>query len=104
MTLHADDTLDLAPSRWVYLGEDGWRHQPRWKVAANTVLRLIQRGRPRCWLFVSSCVNGPDGPLGRPACIGYGFARVVMTHIETALPTSSRPCAKSIECPQSRGV
>lgn len=65
---------DLDSSRWT-LTDCGWRHRPRWKVALNTILRAIQAGRRWRWLFVSNCEGEKDG---RPVCVGYGFARVLM--------------------------
>ena len=68
---------DKAPHAWVLDGE--WLHRPWWKVAANTVLRLLQRSRHKYVFFTVCDVNGDE----RPRATGYGFGRV--EHIEPAL-------------------
>ena len=66
-------TMDSAPSRWVR--EDGhWLHRPWWKVAVNTVLRLVQTPLRRRLVVVSRVEPGPY----RPRCVGYGLALVAV--------------------------
>lgn len=64
--------LDRAPHRWI-LDEGQWCHRPWWKVAANTVLRLLQPGR-RKWVFFTHCEETPGE---RPRAFGYGFGPIV---------------------------
>jgi hypothetical protein len=51
-----------------------WLHRPWWKVAINTVLRLVQPGRWKFVIFTRSTRTDP------PRAIGYGFGRV--EHLE----------------------
>ena len=61
-------------SVWRRNPDGSWNHRPWWKVAINTVLRLVQRGRPTNWLvYTRSTVDGEP-----PAVLGYGFGRIPM--------------------------
>lgn len=55
---------------WVRNADGGWNHRPWWKVAVNTVLRLLQPGIRRKWVVYTRSVGDP------PVAIGYGFGRV----------------------------
>lgn len=66
----------MRKSNWVYL-DGGWRHRPWWKVAINTVLRAIQRGRKYRWLIASKA-SGGDSPDVEPVLIDYYLVKVEM--------------------------
>jgi hypothetical protein len=60
---------------WVFL-EGGWHHRPLWKVAINSVLRLIQKGSRHQWLVVTRVAIADRS--AQPDAIGYGFCKVEM--------------------------
>jgi len=66
----------MRKSNWVYLG-DGWHHRPAWKVAINTVLRFVQKGRKHQWLIATKAA-GADLFTCEPVAIGYCFTKVEM--------------------------
>lgn len=63
-------------SAWIFHADSGWRHAPRWKVAINTALRRLQRGRPRVWLVYSNTTTDGDPP----EVLSYGFGRIAMRY------------------------
>lgn len=52
---------------------DGWAHRPWWKVAVNTVLRLLQPGLERKLVVATVCEQAGDAP---PVVVGYRLQRV----------------------------
>lgn len=56
---------------------DGWVHRPWWKVAINTVLRMLQPGMRHRWLIVTE-VDFDSLVAGKPIVTGYSFSRVEM--------------------------
>lgn len=72
-------------SRWVHHGSYGWRHRPWWKVAINTVLRIVQPWVRRKWVIYTRCVEldqlhpelvSEAARAGPPVVLGYGFGRI----------------------------
>ena len=61
---------------WVQI-DSGWRHRPWFKVAINTVLRLVQTRRRPARLLVLATICTDDGEP--PRVLGYRFRRV--THL-----------------------
>ena len=56
----------------------GWAHRPWWKVAINTVLRLVQPGVRRKWVIFTRCEAGREldhAPVP-PRVLGYGFGQI----------------------------
>lgn len=57
-----------------------WLHRPWWKVAINTLLRLVQPWPNKfvvcTWIEPTSW---PDRPDRCPQAIGFGFRRVLHT-------------------------
>lgn len=66
----------MSKSNWV-MTDSGWRHRPWWKVAVNTVLRKIQRGRKIQWLIATKA-PGSDIFTCEPVAIGYCLTKVEM--------------------------
>ena len=56
--------------------EHGWAHRPWWKVAINTVLRLVQPRVRRKWVVYTRCEGGPQSRTAPPTVLGYGFGRI----------------------------
>lgn len=68
-----DETMSHS---WSFSHATGsWVHRPWWKVAINTALRSLQRGRPSMLLVYTKahlpCT--PDDPARQPTAIGYGI-------------------------------
>ena len=73
-------------NHWVH-HEHGWNHRPWWKVAINTVLRLLQPWVRRKWViytrtsqWIPVSIEGgrfsSAGPPDHPKVLGYGFGRI----------------------------
>jgi len=68
----------MAKSNWV-MTDAGWRHRPWWKVAINTALRKIQKGRKSQWLVATKAID-QELAAGKPVTIGYCLARVEVSN------------------------
>ena len=62
-------------ANWKRLPNGGWNHRPWWKVAINTILRLLQRGPVKWVIYTETPAIDPADP-NPPKVIRYGFGQV----------------------------
>lgn len=80
MILAPDDRLyatvsAMSAKRSAWVSSNGqWCHRPWWKVAINTVLRLLQPGKRRKWVIYTVSLTDDNG---MPVVLNYGFGRVL---------------------------
>lgn len=65
-------------SRWV-MTDAGWRHRPWWKVAINSALRFVQRGRKHQWLIATKA-KVYASPDRHPDVEGYSFELIEVSN------------------------